>query len=138
MGALNYEGWAKLTWNNPQYVQDVRNRDLRLYSIYPQSQTFLRFVGFVVHKDAVDVGGDFIAYFKEVRVIYDQAVLETERDIDDESIWGIVADREVNSKDTEMRRFGERAVQEYIDGQRKAPQSYNADGSLNDGQEAEE
>jgi hypothetical protein len=135
LGSLNYEGWAKLTWNNPQYVTEVRNRDLRLYSLYPQSQTFLRFVGFIVQKGAADVGGDFIAYFKEVRVIYDQAVLEVERDIDDEAIWGIIGDRETNAKDADQRRFGERAVQEYLDDQRQAKQTYDAHGNLPEDQE---
>ncbi|MDR3303113.1 MAG: flagellar filament outer layer protein FlaA [Treponema sp.] len=132
MGTLNYEGWAKLTWNNPQYVQNVRDRDQRLYSIYPQSQTFVRFGGFIVQKDAADVGGDFIGYFQEVRVLYDQAVLETDtpRDINDEDVWNIIRDRETDSKDADMRRFGARAVQEYLDHQRQATETYDAHGKV--------
>ncbi|MDR2417922.1 MAG: flagellar filament outer layer protein FlaA [Treponema sp.] len=126
MGNLNYEGWGKLTWNNPQYVGDVRNRELRLYPIYPQSQTFVRFGGFIVQKDASAPGGDFIGYFKEVRVIYDQAVLETDtpRDIDDESIWEIITDRESSQNRTDMLQFGNNSVQQYLDSARQAPENY--------------
>jgi hypothetical protein len=126
MGTLNYEGWGKLTWNNPQYVGTVRNREQRLYPIYPQSQTFIRFGGFIVQKDASSPGGDFIGYFKEVRVIYDQAVLETDtpRDIDDESIWDIIQDRESNQNRTDMLQFGNNSVQQYLDRERQAPENY--------------
>jgi hypothetical protein len=122
MGTLNYEGWGKLTWNNPQYVANVRNREVSLYPIYPQSQTFVRFGGFIIQKDAASPGGDFIGYFKEVRVIYDQAVLETEtpRDIDDESIWNIIQDREYTQNRTDMLQFGSNSVQQYLDESRRA------------------
>ncbi|MDR1324816.1 MAG: flagellar filament outer layer protein FlaA [Treponema sp.] len=126
MGTLNYEGWGKLTWNNPQYVDKVRNRELSLYPIYPQSQTFIRFGGFIVQKDAASPGGDYIGYFKEVRVVYDQAVLETDtpRDIDDETIWNIIEDRESTQNRTDMLQFGNNSVQQYLDNSRQAPENY--------------
>lgn len=129
MGTLNYEGWGKLTWNNPQYVTNVRNRALNLYPLYPQSQTFIRFGGFIVQKDASSPGGDFIGYFKEVRVIYDQAVLEVpeenQRDIDDEQLWHIIQDREDAQQRTDMLQFGNDAVQRYLDSGRQAAQNYS-------------
>jgi hypothetical protein len=127
MGTLNYEGWGKLTWNNPQYVGEVRNREQRLYPLYPQSKTFIRFGGFIVQKDAASPGGDFIGYFKEVRVIYDQAVYETEevRDINDEAIWNIISDRESTQNRTDMLQFGNNSVQRYLDTQRQAPENFD-------------
>jgi hypothetical protein len=121
LGFLNFDGWAQLTWNNPTYVQDVRQRELRLYSLYPDTAVpFVKFGGFLVQKDAASVGGDFIGYFKDISIIYDKATLDTERDIDDESLWHIVRDRESTRDKGEMDRFGQRQVQRYLDQERQA------------------
>jgi hypothetical protein len=120
MGYLNFDGWGELRWDNPAYVQEVRNRDLRLYPLYPASTPFLKFAGFEVRRDASHIGGDFITYFKDVKVIYDKAVLDTERDIDDESLWNVIYDRETARKVWEMNRFGHNQILRYLDGQKQA------------------
>lgn len=132
MGYLNYDGWGELRWDNPAYVQEVRNRDLRLYPLYPTSTPFIKFNGFQIKRDAVRAGGDFITYFKDVKVIYDKAVLDTERDIDDEGLWNIIKDREYARKTWEMERFGQNQVMRYLDKQKQAPES---DFSREDGGE---
>ena len=43
MGYLNFDGWGELRWDNPAYIQEVRNRDLRLYPLYPESTPFVKF-----------------------------------------------------------------------------------------------
>jgi hypothetical protein len=120
MGYLNYDGWGELIWNNPAYVQEVRNRDLRLYPLYPDSTPFVKFAGFLIQRDAARQGGDFIGYFKDVKIIYDKAVLDTDRDIDDERLWHIIYDRESARKVWEMERFGHEQVLRYLDGQKMA------------------
>jgi hypothetical protein len=120
MGSLKYEGWRELTWRNPQYVSEVRNRELRLYPLYPASTPFLKFAGFLVKRDAGAAGGDFIGYFKDVKLIYDKAVLDTERDVDDEAEWRIVETREDAKKRFEVLRFGNDQVQRYLEIQKKA------------------
>jgi hypothetical protein len=90
MGYLQYDGWRELVWNNPAYVSEVRNRDLRLYPLYPTNTPFIKFAGFRIARDAAKEGGDFVAYFKDVKVIYDKAQLDTDRDINDEGTWGII------------------------------------------------
>ena len=120
MGYLQFDGWGELIWNNPAYVQQVRNREMRLYPLYPNSTPFIKFGGFLVQRDAAKEGGDFIAYFKDVRVIYDLAVLDTERDIDDESLWHIIQDRETARKTWEMERFGQNQVLRYLETQKQA------------------
>ncbi|MDR0584618.1 MAG: flagellar filament outer layer protein FlaA [Treponema sp.] len=120
MGYLNYDGWGELIWNNPAYVQEVRNRDLRLYPLYPDSTPFIKFGGFLVQRDAARQGGDFIGYFKDIRVVYDKAVLDTDRDIEDESLWRIIYDRESARKTWEMERFGHEQVLRYLDTQKQA------------------
>jgi type IV secretory pathway TraG/TraD family ATPase VirD4 len=120
MGYLNYDGWAELTWNNPQYIMDVRNRELRIYPIYPTSTPFVKFAGFRLDRDADQEGGDFVAYFKDVKIIYDKAVLDTDRDIDDEALWGIIRDRETAKKVFEMERFGHNQILRYLEAQKQA------------------
>jgi hypothetical protein len=120
MGYLNYEGWKPLRWNNPQYISEVRNRELRIYPLYPFSTPFVKFGGFILHRDADHVGGDFISYFKDVKIIYDRAVAYPDRDIDDESIWHIIYDRETQKKIFEMEQFGKDQVLRYLEEQKRA------------------
>jgi hypothetical protein len=123
MGYLNYDGWGELRWDNPAYIQEVRNRELRLYPLYPQSTPFIKFGGFMLQRDAAKEGGDFIVYFKDVKIIYDKAVLDTDRDIDDESLWNIIKDRETAKKTFEMERFGQNQVLRYLDSQKQATEN---------------
>ncbi|MCL2130260.1 MAG: flagellar filament outer layer protein FlaA [Treponema sp.] len=125
MGYLNYDGWAELTWNNPQYIMEVRNRDLRLYPLYPTNTPFVKFGGLRLDRDADKEGGDFVAYFKDVKIIYDKAVLDSDRDIDDESIWSIINDRETAKKIFEMERFGQNQVLRYLDAQKQASEAFD-------------
>jgi hypothetical protein len=122
MGTLKFDGWGELRWDNPAYIQEVRNRDLRLYPLYPDSMPFIKFTGFEIKRDASHKGGDFITYFKDVKVIYDKAVLDTDRDIDDEALWQIINARETARKLWQMERFGEVQVIRFIDFQKQATQ----------------
>jgi hypothetical protein len=123
MGYLNYDGWGELIWNNPAYVQEVRNRDLRIYPLYPESTPFVKFAGFLVKRDAAKGGGEFVTYFKDVKIIYDKAVLDTDKDIDDEALWHIILDRETARKVWEMERFGQNQVLRYLDEQKQATEN---------------
>jgi hypothetical protein len=120
MGYLNFDGWGELIWNNPAYIQEVRNRDLRLYPLYPTSTPFVKFGGFLVQRDAAQEGGDFIGYFRDVKLIYDLAVLDTDRDIEDEALWNIIRDRETEKKRFEMERFGHNQVLRYLESEKQA------------------
>jgi len=123
MGYLKFDGWGELRWDNPQYVENVRNRELRLYPLYPRSTPFVKFGGFLVQRDGAQEGGDFIGYFKDVKIIYDKAVVDTERDIDDESLWNIIRDRETERKAFEMSQFGQAQVLRYLESQKKATET---------------
>jgi len=120
MGPLNFEGWRTLTWENPSYIHDVRNRELRLDPIYPQASSFVRFTGLLLQRNAMHIGGDFIVYFKDVNIIYDKAVLDTESDIDNEAIWEIIQTRENERRGTEVERFRERQMLYFLEQQRMA------------------
>jgi hypothetical protein len=115
LGYLNFDGWKTIQWDNPAYVEDVRNRELRIFPLYPKSTPMVKFDGFIVTRDAAHEGGDFVCYVKDVKILYDKAVLETGRDIDDESVWGIVSKKESERQSIESKRFGAQQVLRYLE-----------------------
>jgi hypothetical protein len=120
MGYMQFDGWGDLIWRNPAYMQEVRNRDLRIVPLYPFNTPFIKFAGFLIQRDAAKEGGDFVTYFKDVTIIYDLAVLDADKDINDEAIWNIIQTREEKRKAFEMERFGQQQVLRYIEMQKQA------------------
>ena len=120
MGFLEYDGWGELVWRNPAYMQEVRNRDIRIVPLYPFNTPFIKFAGFLIQRDAAKQGGDFVTYFKDVALIYDLAVLDSNRDINDEATWNIIQTREEARKNFEMERFGQSQVLRYLEQQKQA------------------
>lgn len=123
MGYLGFDGWKELEWNNPSYLSDVRAREIRIYPIYPRGLPFVKFIGFEITRDAAHEGGNFIGYFKDVKIIYDKATLTTERDIADEDLWHIVGDKEAAKQNFEMSRFGNTQVERYLEQQKLATET---------------
>ncbi|MDR0684241.1 MAG: flagellar filament outer layer protein FlaA [Spirochaetaceae bacterium] len=131
LGYLNYDGWATLAWDNPQYINEVRSRSQRIYQLYPNYAPYVRFGGFLVQRDGGNEGGDFVVYFKDVSIVYDKAQLETEKDIDDESEWNILKEREAERQRLEFTNFGKDQVWRYLETEKKAPETYFSDLSRN-------
>lgn len=115
MGYLGFDGWKELRWNNPAYISEVRTREIRIVPIYPRGLPFVKFHGFLITRDAMHAGNDFIGYFKDVKMIYDRAVLHTERDIADEQLWGIVESREASKQNNELTRFGDKQINRFME-----------------------
>ena len=107
---LTFDGWRNLEWKNPNYITDVRNRQIRRYPLYPKSEPFVKLLGFVIYRDAMQEGGDIITYIKDVTITYDKAILDTARDINDEKFWNILSDRQKDRKEAELRRLGNKQV----------------------------
>ncbi len=123
MGYLGFDGWKELRWNNPQYISEVRTREIRVYPVYPRGMPFVKFCGFQVTRDASHIGGDFIGYFKDVKIIYDRALLTSDRDIADEDLWGIITRKETARQNGEMARFGDKQVNRYLERSKLAAES---------------
>ncbi len=115
MGYLNFDGWKEIEWKNPNYIDEVRNRELKVLPLYPQSEPFIKFMGIILYRDGATIGGDFVTYFKDVEVTYDKGVLTLERDIEDEEIWGIMEAREDARRAAEGRRLGNLQVLRYLE-----------------------
>ena len=131
MGYLGFDGWKTLRWNNPNYISEVRTREIRVYPIYPRGLPYIKFAGFEITRDASHIGGDFIGYFKDVKVIYDKALLTTDRDIADEDLWGIISKKESAKQSDEMMRFGDKQVNRYLE-KAKMAQENNFSSSLDE------
>lgn len=123
MGNLKFDGWKTLVWNNPNYLSDVRAREIRVYPIYPRGLPYVKFEGFEVTRDASDAGGHYVGYFKDVKIIYDLAVLTTDRDINEEDLWGVIKQEEKDRQDREMANFGEKQVNRYLEQSKEATES---------------
>jgi hypothetical protein len=115
MDYLQFDGWRTLTWNNPNYIRDVRNRQLRVFPLYPKGMPYLKLVGIVVYRDSQQEGGDFVTYFKNITITYDKAVLNPTRDINDESIWGILQQRQEARRLAELKRLGNVQVLRFLE-----------------------
>ena len=123
MGYLLFDGWKELIWNNPSYLTDVRRRETRIYPAYPTALPHCAFEGFVVTRDATHDGGGFVGYFKDVKLIYDKAVLNTVRDFADENIWGIQSTLNNERKQREVSRFGQTQVLRFLEKEKMAPEA---------------
>lgn len=115
MGYLNFDGWKEIEWQNPNYIEEVRNRELRLTPLYPQADPYVKLMGIIIYRDGDRIGGDFVTYFKDVEITYDKAVLSLDRDIDDEEAWGILQEREQARRAAEARRLGDLQVLRYLE-----------------------
>ena len=123
MGYLNFDGWKALNWVNPNYQTEVRNRDIRVLALYPRSAPFIKLKGIVIHRDAAQDGGDIVTYFKDINVIYDQAVIPGGSEVDDEAIWGILKQKEENQRNTELAKLGNLQVLRTLENQKMAKES---------------
>lgn len=115
MNYLAFDGWRELVWNNPNYVTEVRDRELTKYPLYPRSEPMRKLIGLVFYKDAAQQGGDFITYVKDITITYDKALLETSRDINEEEVWGILGERESARRTSEFSKLGNIQVLRYLE-----------------------
>jgi hypothetical protein len=118
MDYLQFDGWRTLTWNNPNYITDVRNRELRKFPLYPKGEPYLKLVGIVIYRDAAQEGGDFVTYVKDIKITYDKAIIQTQRDINDEAIWGILQQRTEARRMAELKRLGNIQVLRFLEQQK--------------------
>lgn len=123
MGYLNFDGWRELVWQNPEYVSEIRTREVRLYPVYPTFLPFQVFAGFTITRDAAHDGGDYVGYFKDVKLIYDKAVLNTVRDFADEDLWGVQTKKETERKQLEVSRFGNMQVLRFLETEKMATET---------------
>ncbi len=121
MGYLDFDGWRTLIWDNPNYIEDVRDRELRSYPLYPNLQPMRKLIGFRVYRGGATEGGDFVTYIKDVVLVYDGARLQLEEDIDHDNLWLILTEREDDRRRAELSRLGNQQVLRFIEQQLQSP-----------------
>jgi len=120
LGHLEFTGWRELSWVNPNYITDVRDREVKKRPLYPRLAPSIALDSLQFYRDAEQEGGDFLVYVKDIVVIYDQAVLEGfDVDLDHEGIWGILKEREEERQKAELLRLGDKEVLYYIEEQKQ-------------------
>jgi hypothetical protein len=123
---LDFDGWKTLQWENPNYINDVRNRQIVRTPLYPKATPYYKLVGMIIYKDAQQQGGDIITYVKDITMTYDKAVLSLQRDINDEAVWGILSAREAARRHAEAAKIGNLQVLRYLESQKMAGATENA------------
>jgi len=128
MSYLDFDGWRELQWNNPNYITQVRNRELNTYPLYPRNTPAVTLEGILFTRDASQEGGDFISYIKDIKVVYDLAVrADIDKDVDDEAVWGILENRELSRRNAELKRLGNLQVLRYLEGKKMDASAATAD-----------
>jgi len=115
---LDYDGWRVITWTNPNYIEDARDRDLYILPLYPQPVPFVKVMGFRIYRQGDQIGGDFVTYIKDVKVTYDEAVYERDAPIDHEDAWGILEARREVAKKREYTQLGKLEILRYLERQK--------------------
>ncbi|RKX78972.1 MAG: flagellar protein [Spirochaetes bacterium] len=110
MGYLNFDGWRQIIWNNPNYIEEVRDRELKRQPLYPKATPAYKLIGIRFLRDKEQEGGDFITYIKDISMTYDRALLDLEMDINHEEVWGILSEREASRRMAEFRKLGQLQV----------------------------
>ena len=105
MGPLYFQGWRRLAWENPNYIESVNQRILQRLPLYPRSLPFKEFAYFKIYKPQEEPGGDFVVYFKDVALSFDRAVVQEELDIDDEKYWQILSKAKIEYTKRALRRI---------------------------------
>jgi hypothetical protein len=119
LGYLNFDGWRQLSWANPNYINEVRNREIKKVPLYPRSAPSITLDSLQFYRDAMQEGGDFIVYVKDIVVTYDQAVImDVDTDLNHEEVWGILAQREEERRNAELNRLGNIQVLRYLEQQK--------------------
>ncbi len=120
---LNYDGWAEIVWQNPNYITRAENRDLYVVPLYPRNIPYVKLDGFRIYRQGDQIGGDFVTYIKDVKITYDEAIYENPDPenvpvINHEEAWGILQDRNEAAKVREYSKISNQEILRFLERQR--------------------
>ncbi|MBN2652842.1 MAG: hypothetical protein JXR63_10710 [Spirochaetales bacterium] len=115
MGTVDFLGWKTLKWDNPQYIDVAYNRDTEFGPVYPQPLPYIKLKSVRIKKQAMEPGGNFIGYIKEITVVYDEAIIQTDTSIEDEEVWFIRRDEGSGSTEYELRKLARERVKLFLE-----------------------
>ncbi len=107
LGDLFFQGWKTLVWYNQNFIDDERLKILKRDPLYPKPIPFYRLDSIVIYKPPQAQGGDFITYIQGIEIEYTPFLIEPVDDIDDESVWQILAKETIRRKNIEQLRMND-------------------------------
>lgn len=107
MGNLYFSGWRQVSWENREYLPNVRDRILVRQPLYPRMIPSVKLDSLEFYRTKDTQGGDFVTYVKDVTMEYDVVVVDLEEDIDDEGTWQIIKTENDRKKAIENSKIRE-------------------------------
>ena len=108
LGYLNFSGWEVKSYENPNYLSDLKFIDFDKIPDspgYPNADPYIALESISFFKHGGNVSGDFITYIGWIEVDYDRGNVKEEDDIDDESVWQIQTDEYNKRSALEKKRL---------------------------------
>ncbi|BBM89804.1 hypothetical protein COTS27_01512 [Spirochaetota bacterium] len=100
LGRIEFLGWRDLSYENPEYIKDIKQRTLQIRPAYPRVVPSARLNDIIFFRNGeAPYAGDFVSYVAWVDIVYDNAfansalesLKESEDYIDDDATWGIIS-----------------------------------------------
>ncbi len=105
MGWLYFDGWRKLVFTNPNFSEKVSAKRLKREPLYPYDIPYYVFDSIVIYRPGDQVGGDFVTYISSIEVEYTPYFVDSEDDIKDEEVWGIITKKMQAKQEVEEKRL---------------------------------
>ncbi len=110
MGSLYYEGWRRLSWDNPKYTADPNDWTPTKNPLYPYSYPYVKFESLAFYKNSDAEDSNFIGYVKDVTMDYDLAIVLEENDINNEAIWQLLGQEAIRHKIVTSKILAEQLI----------------------------
>ena len=68
---LDFKGWKTLKWENRNYIEEIRQREVTKLSLFPRDIPSLKFMGFIIYYSEENKDKKLVLELKEVRIEYD-------------------------------------------------------------------
>ncbi|MGL5721751.1 MAG: flagellar filament outer layer protein FlaA [Brevinema sp.] len=106
-GSIFHEGWRRLSYVNPFYLEDVNDWKPVKNPLYPFTMPYLKFDSFAFYKPEGMSNPHFFGYVRDVTIDSDLAVVREDTDIDDEALWKVVATEAIRKRSVMSKRIAE-------------------------------
>ncbi len=127
---LDFDGWRKIVWKNVNYITRADNRDLFVVPLYPRFEPYIKLNAFRIYRPGEYIGGNFVTYIKDVQVVYDEAVINTDNEpIAHEQVWGILQKKSKEIKAREVKMLGFKQILKFIEQMKMDKSSTSATGT---------
>lgn len=107
LGSIYHEGWRRLSYSNPFYLEDPNDWVPAKNPLYPFSMPYIKFDSVALYKPDGLANPHFFGYIKDVTMNYDLAVIREDRDINDEALWKVVTTETIRKRAVMSKRIAE-------------------------------